>query len=142
MRKRNIARTTAEKLDVMDTWFRAFPNLEATQGSYGYFSQTVRADGFDVAAFDRAFRDRDPATRLKLLPLLAHELQHSDDHLMSVWGAENLRRLFTAMNGRVSTDMSCLGDLTTVFRGVRDVHLGEYYSEVYHGADLPWDGRT
>src|SRR5436190_304117 len=125
----------------MDGRFAPFPNL-STLGSYTYFSQTVRVDGFDAAAFKRAFKDRDPAERLKLAPLLIHELQHFEDHLLSVWGAGNLRRLFTAMNGRVSGNMARFGELTVVFREVRDLHLNDYYSELYEGSDKPWDGRT
>lgn len=128
-------------LDAMDRRFAPFPNL-STLGSYNFFSQIVRTDGFEAAAFERAFKDRDPAVRLKLVPLLVHELQHFEDHLLSAWGASNLRRLFTAMNGRVSGNMARLNELTAVFREVRDLHLNDYYNELYEGSNQPWDHQT
>ena len=38
--------------------------------------------------------------------------------------------------------MSRLSELTRVFREIRAVHLNDYYSELYEGSDLPYDGRT
>lgn len=133
--------TTHEKLQEMDRQFAPFPNL-STLGSYSYFTQTIQINGYDSPAFDAAFNRGHPATRLALEPLALHEFQHFEDHLLSAWGAGNLRRLFTAMNGRVSGDRSRLGELTAVYREVRDLHLNDYYNELGDAAMEPWNGET
>ena len=117
-----------------------FPNL-STAGSYSYFSQVIELNSISEYDVHQALTTDDISAKLKLLPLLEHELQHLADHLATVWGRENLVSLFDAYNVRARGMRAEFGRVTQILRDLRRIHCNDYYTEYGPAADQAWDGR-
>lgn len=137
-RRRELS--VAEKFKELTSRWTPFPNTNPADGEYDYFSQTIRLNAIDLATMEAARRG-DFAARLKLFPLLAHEMQHLADHTSSLWGRDLLVRLFDVYAVRWGGNLDEFGRILTLMRELKTVHYTDYYTEFSDLAFEPWDGQ-
>src|SRR5262249_19159923 len=128
----------------MSSRWQSFANVRSlarTLGSYCQFSQTIHLCEVDEASLLAAFSGGDYATRREVRPLLAHEYRHFGDHVGTLWGRENLVRIFDAYNIRALVRKHEFGRVTQVLRDHRGHHLSSYYTEEHPKAVDDWDGK-
>lgn len=118
-----------------------FPNINAADGAYDYFSQSINLMAVDAATVKSALQDNHYPAMLSVVPLLAHELQHFADHTSSVWGREMLVEMFGVFQARISGDTGKYVCVPPFMRGIKTVHFDDYYTYEWPAALDPWDKK-
>ncbi|WP_149495372.1 hypothetical protein [Roseiconus lacunae] len=125
---------------MMERW-SPFPNTQ-TLGSYCPFSQQITLHQCSEKELKSALAGEDETAGLRVLPLLAHELQHFVDNLGTLWGRQHLVKIFTAFKVRAECDLQNFHDVIGLVRALRRVDYNDYYTELLTAVSEPWDGNV
>ncbi len=109
--------------------WKVFPATK-TLAYYHPSAQFIELSEIDSTQFQSALTNRDPKECITVLPLLFHELRHWIDHVATVWGREQLVRMFNAIHAHLANDPEKFHHIVDYRRWQDRDHFAEYYSTI------------
>lgn len=106
-----------------------FPNVTLA-GAYWPLSNVITMDSVDSSTYIEAAGDGDISQKLRVTPLLFHELRHWLDHIGTVWGQRTLRAGCEAMAARKSNNPEEFWRILNFRRRYNSSLLSAYYTTV------------
>lgn len=104
-----------------DYFSTVFPNNK-TIAKYVYLSQTIHLEKYDRQKFDLSISAHKK--------VLMHELTHYLDHITTLWGANNIVKIFNALNARLIEDGQQLYHIVRLANEQKRLTLKSYYKTI------------
>ena len=130
-------------LDSLCENWRAFPNTANYKGYYEFLTQTIVLPDIEGSDAESATAGN-LSSKLKIYPLLAHELRHWEDHVSTLWGREFLIAAYNAIHARASNLEKNFSMVMDFRYQLNRVFLDDYYTQFDVGAEdpvRPWSAK-
>ena len=121
---------------------RLFPNAIEV-ASYHPFSRFIKLTSIDHQQYlDNHYPKIKTQKSVEILGTLIHELTHWIDHHSTLWGHDNLLKLFNALSVRSSENINSFWRILDYNRSCKEDLYFEYYTQIFNpiigGIDDKW----
>lgn len=119
---------------------KLFPNLNKTLAYYSPTSFSVTLNTISesqILELNDGVMDKQKA---KHLSILFHELTHHVDHISTLWGQKNIKKLFESVNSKLNLDEYQFFKIIEFKIAEQQLHYAEYYTEQYN--KIPWKSNS
>jgi hypothetical protein len=103
-----------------------FPN-NSTVAKYVFISQTIHLDAYDKEKFD--------ISNQQDKKVLIHECTHYFDHFSTLWGINNIAKIFNALNARLNDMEQHLFHVVLLAEEIKKMTTKTYYKTISDNAD-------
>lgn len=115
----------------MKRYYNVFPNSKKI-ASYDPFNQWIDLSSFDAKDFPLGgFAELKTKEQVFKLAVFTHEMTHWFDHIGTLWGQQNLVRLFNALNARATESLSEFWRIKYYYDFCKKDTYNDYFLEQY-----------
>ncbi len=111
---------------------KLFPNLNQAVAYYSTTTFCITLNTISEKEFAEMVANKPDKKYAENMSVIWHEMQHHLDHISTLWGQNNIYKLFDAINGRLSLDVNQFAKIIPFKHEERQLHFNEYYTENYN----------